>query len=53
MKLSPVFVTWQKGKARIITDHTASGLNDRIPWSEAKVRYDDMRSFGQVIFNAK
>lgn len=53
MKLSPVFVIWQKGKARVVTDHTASGLNDHIPRSEAKVRYDDMRSFGQVLFNAK
>jgi hypothetical protein len=53
MKLSPIFVVWQKGKARIVTDHTASGLNDYIPRSEAKVRYDDMRTFGQVIFNAK
>ena len=32
---------------------TALGLNDCIPRSEAKVRYDDMRTFGQVIFNAK
>lgn len=24
MKLSPIFVIWQKGKARIVTDHTAS-----------------------------
>ena len=53
MKLSPIFVVWQKGNARIITDHTASGLNDHIPRSEAKVHYDDMRSFGQAIFNAK
>jgi hypothetical protein len=42
MKLSPIFVVWQKGKARIVTDHTASGLNDGIPRSEAKVRYDNM-----------
>lgn len=53
MKLSPIFVVWQKGKARIVTDHTASGLNDYIPRSEAKVRYDDMRTFGQAIFEAK
>ena len=53
MKISPIFVIWQKGKARVVTDHTASGLNDCIPRSEAKVRYDDMRTFGQVIFNAK
>ncbi|KAF8805359.1 hypothetical protein BYT27DRAFT_7258470 [Phlegmacium glaucopus] len=31
MKISPIFVIWQK----------------------AKVRYDDMRTFGQVIYNAK
>jgi hypothetical protein len=53
MKISPIFVVWQKGKARIVTDHTASGLNDYIPRSEAKVRYDDMRTFGQAIYNAK
>jgi hypothetical protein len=27
MRLSPIFVIWQKGKARVITDHTASGLS--------------------------
>ena len=53
MKVSPIFVVWQRGKARIITDHTASGLNDCIPQAEARVQYDDMRTFGQVIFNAK
>jgi hypothetical protein len=53
MKLSPIFVVWQKGKARVVTDHTASGLNDRIPRSEARVHYDDMRTFGQVMYNAK
>ena len=53
MKISPIFVVWQRGKARIVSDHTASGLNDAIPRSEAKVHYDDMRTFGQVIYNAK
>jgi hypothetical protein len=53
MKLSPIFVAWQRGKPRVVTDHTASGLNDNIPRSEAKVLYDDMRTFGQVIYNAK
>ena len=53
MKLSPIFVAWQRGKARIITDHTASGLNDCIPKLEAKVHYDDMHTFGQAIYNAK
>ena len=42
MKVSPIFVVWQKGKARVVTDHSASGLNDYIPRSEAKVHYDDM-----------
>ena len=31
MKVSPIFVVWQKGKAHVVTDHTASGLNDHIP----------------------
>jgi hypothetical protein len=31
MKLSPIFVIWQNGKPRVVTDHTASGLNDCIP----------------------
>ena len=53
MKISPIFVVWQKGKPRVVTDHSASGLNDSIPRSEAKVRYDDMRTFGQVMYNAK
>ena len=53
MKLSPIFVIWQRGKLRVVTDHTASGLNDYIPRSEASVHYDDMRTFGQAIFNAK
>ena len=34
-------------------DDTASGLNDGIPRAEAKVWYDDMRTFGQAIYNAK
>ena len=53
MKVSPIFVVWQRGKPRVVNDHSASGLNDCIPRFEAKVRYDDMRTFGQVIFNAK
>ena len=53
MKTSPMFVVWQKDKARVITDHSASGLNDGIPRSEAKVKYDDMRSFGQILYNAR
>lgn len=53
MKLSPMFVVWQKEKPRVITDHSSSGLNDGIPRADAKVRYNDMRSFGQVLFNAR
>ena len=49
MASSPLFVVWQKEKARVITDHSASGLNDGIPRSEAKVKYDDMLPFGQTI----
>ena len=52
-RLSPMFVTWQKGKARVITDHKASGLNDGIPSADAHVLYDDMRSFGQALLQAK
>ncbi|KAF9535314.1 hypothetical protein CPB83DRAFT_728501, partial [Crepidotus variabilis] len=46
MKSSPMFVVWQKGKPRVITDHSASGINDGIPREEARVIYDDMRTFG-------
>jgi hypothetical protein len=53
MKVSPIFVVWQKGKSRVVTDHSASGLNNYIPRSEAKVRYDDMRTFGQAMYDAK
>lgn len=53
MKTSPMFVVWQKNKGRIITDHTASGLNDGIPRERARVRYDDMRDFGQALYNLK
>ncbi|KAF8804435.1 hypothetical protein BYT27DRAFT_7013901, partial [Phlegmacium glaucopus] len=56
MKISPIFVIWQKEKARVVTDHTADmiefafvRLNDFIPRSEAKVHYDNMQTFGQVI----
>ena len=45
MKISPMFVVWQE-KPRVVTDHLASGLNDGIPRSEAKVQYDDMHPFG-------
>ncbi|CAA7268094.1 unnamed protein product [Cyclocybe aegerita] len=48
-----MFVAWQKEKPHVITDHSASGLNDGIPRTEAKVHYDDMRIFGQILFNAR
>ncbi|KAJ8517701.1 hypothetical protein ONZ45_g5144 [Pleurotus djamor] len=53
MKVSPMFVVWQSEKGRVVTDHSASGLNDGIPKSEAKVSYDDMRHFGQVLHDAR
>jgi len=53
MKVSPMFVVWQHGKPRVVTDHSASGLNDGIPKDEAHVKYDDMRSFGQTLHDAK
>ncbi|KAJ7271669.1 hypothetical protein C8J57DRAFT_1179712 [Mycena rebaudengoi] len=40
-------------KPRIITDQTASGLNDGIPREDAKVKYDDMRSFGYAMRAAR
>ncbi|KAM5532491.1 hypothetical protein V8D89_013844, partial [Ganoderma adspersum] len=52
MKTSPMFVVWQNEKARVMTDHSASGLNDGILRSKAKVRYDDMHDFGQILFDA-
>ncbi len=48
MKISPMFVVWQE-KPRVVTDHLASGLNDGIPRSEAKVQYDDMHPFGWTL----
>ncbi|KAJ6607224.1 hypothetical protein B0H10DRAFT_1956480 [Mycena sp. CBHHK59/15] len=58
MKISPLFVVWQQSKEdrlkpRIITDQTASGLNSGIPREDAKVRYDDMRSFGLAMREAR
>ncbi|KAH6902337.1 hypothetical protein BKA70DRAFT_1113051, partial [Coprinopsis sp. MPI-PUGE-AT-0042] len=43
----------KKTKGRVITDHSASGLNDGIPREDAKVRYDDMRTFGQVLYETR
>jgi hypothetical protein len=31
-----------KSKPQVITDHSASSLNDKIPWAKAKVKYNDM-----------
>jgi len=42
MKVSPMFIVWQHGKPCVVTDHSASGLNDGIPKEEAHVKYDDM-----------
>ena len=53
MKISPMFVVWQNEKPRVITDHTRSGINDGIPQSEAKVKYDNMRTFSQNLHNAR
>ncbi|KIL54302.1 hypothetical protein M378DRAFT_92832, partial [Amanita muscaria Koide BX008] len=40
-------------KPRVVTDHSASGLNDGIPRSEAKVQYDDMHPFGRTLRDVK
>jgi hypothetical protein len=53
MKISPMFVVWQNEKPRVVTDHSRSGINDNIPRAEGKVRYDDMRTFGQTLHNAR
>ncbi|KAF5369108.1 hypothetical protein D9615_010430 [Tricholomella constricta] len=53
MKLSPMFVVWQRGKGRVVTDHSGSGINDGIPKSEGKVRYDDLHVFGDVLRDAR
>jgi hypothetical protein len=53
MKISPMFVIWQSEKPRVVTDHSRSGINDGIPLSEGKVKYDDMRTFGQTLHNAR
>jgi hypothetical protein len=51
MKISPQFVVWQNEKPRVVTDHSRSGINEGIPQSEGKVKYDDMRTFGQTLHN--
>lgn len=53
MKSSPMFVVWQKQKPRVITDHAGSGLNDGISINNCRVRYDDMRPFGQALRQAR
>jgi hypothetical protein len=45
MTISPIFIVWQgenKDKARVVTNHTGSGLNSGISDSSAKVAYNDM-----------
>ncbi|KAJ3742268.1 hypothetical protein EV360DRAFT_22953, partial [Lentinula raphanica] len=51
MQLSPMFVVWQGDthKARVVTDQSASGLNAGVSRDEARVKYDDMRSFGAAL----
>ena len=53
MKISPMFVVWQHGKPRVVTDHKSSGLNDGIPKAEGYVKYDDMHPFGQALRDAR
>ena len=53
MKVSPLFIVWQKGKPRVIVDHSKSGINNGIDKEDGKVRYDDMRSFGQQLHYAR
>lgn len=53
MQVSSLFVVRQKEKARVITNHSASKINDNIPREDAKVRYDDMKTFGQALHNAR
>ncbi|KAF8218766.1 hypothetical protein L208DRAFT_1469623 [Tricholoma matsutake] len=52
MKISPMFVVWQNNKPRVITDHSRLGINEGIPRADAKVKYDDMRTFGQTLHDA-
>ncbi|KAJ7150094.1 hypothetical protein C8R43DRAFT_838613, partial [Mycena crocata] len=40
-------------KPRVVTDHASSGLNDGIPKEAGKVKYDDMRPFGQCMRDAR
>ena len=53
MKVSPMFVVWQNEKLCVVTDHSRSRINDNIPRSEAKVKYNNMRTFGQTLHDAR
>ena len=53
MKTSPMFVVWQNQKPRVITDHAGSGLNEGISVDDCRVKYDDMRPFGQALRQAR
>ena len=53
MKMSPMFIIWQNEKPCAVTDHSRSGINDGIPQSEVKIKYDDMRTFGQTLHDAR
>ena len=52
MKVSLKFIVWQNEKPHIIKDHSRLGINDSIPCSEGKVKYNDMRTFGQTLHDA-
>jgi hypothetical protein len=53
MKISPMFVVWRDEKPRVVTDHSASEINSEISREDARVRYDDMRDFGQCLHDAR
>ena len=53
MKVSPLFVVWQKNKLRVIVDHSGSGINNGIDKEDGKVKYDDMWSFGHQLHYAQ
>ena len=46
-----MFVVWQNAKPRVVTDHSALGLNAGIPAEEAKVHYNNMHNFRQIMCN--
>lgn len=47
-----MFVVRHSDKPHIVTDHSGLGINDGILREDAKVRYDDMRDFGQAMHDA-